>query len=127
MPDRYLLPTLAGRFTGRPECWRRHVDRHVFFWTDVRRRDAFALACVRLRRGSTPPPVILAFDTATLLERHPDVAWFATFNTGSTVRGGARVLRDENTLKPVSEYCRGAIAELAIRGRVDVGCARPPP
>jgi hypothetical protein len=66
------------------------------------------------------PPVTLVFDTAALLERHQDSVFFATINTGSTVRGGARVRRDENTLQPVSEYRGGAVAELAIRGRVDV-------
>ncbi len=121
MPDRHLRPTLAGRFAGRPECWRRHVNQHVFFWAEARRRDAFRLACMRMRPGAAAPPVILAFGTAALLESHQDSAFFATINTGSTVRGGARVRRDENTLRPVSEYRGGPIAELAIRGRVDVG------
>jgi hypothetical protein len=125
MPDCRLLPTLAGRFAGRPECWRRHVDRHVFFWAEARRRDAFARACVRLRGEAVAPPAILAFDTAALLEWHRGKAFFATINTGSTVRGGARVLRDENTLLPVQEYRGAAIAELAIRGRVDLACWRP--
>jgi hypothetical protein len=120
MPDRRLLPTLAGRFNGRPACWRRLVNRHVFFWAEAHRRDAFRRACLRLRSGSAGPPVILAFDTAALLERHQDSAFFATINTGSTVRGGARVRRDENTLQPVSGYRGGAVAELAIRGRVDI-------
>jgi hypothetical protein len=120
MPDARLLPTLAGRFAGRPECWRRHVDRHVFFWAEARRRDAFARACARLRGDAIAPPAVLTFGTAELLERHRGVAFFATINTGSTVRGGARVRRDESTLRPVSEYRGGAIAELAIRGRVDV-------
>jgi len=120
MPDPTLLPTLAGGFAGRPECWRRHVDQHVFFWAEVRRRDAFARACMRLRGGSMVPPVILAFDTVALLDQHSDIAYFTAFNTGSTLRGGARVLRDENTLRPVAEYRRGAIVELAIRGRVDM-------
>jgi hypothetical protein len=125
MPDARLLSTLAGRFTGRPECWRRHIDRHVFFWADARRRDSFARACVRLRGEAIAPPAILAFDTAALLERYRGVAFFATINTGSTVRGGARVRRDENTLLPVQVYRGGAIAELAIRGRVDLACWRP--
>ncbi len=116
MPDDRLLPTLAGAFAGRPEAWRRHVDAHVFFWAEPRRRDAFALACTRLRGAA---PVVLTFDAATLLERHADVAFFATINTGSTIRGGARVRRDENTLRAVADYRGGPIAELAIRGRVD--------
>ena len=120
MPDHRLLPTLAGKFHGQPECWRRHVNTHVFFWTEERRRDAFARACVRLRRTSAAPPVVLAIETAALLERHATVTYFATINTGSTVRGGARVRRDETTLLPVAEYRRGSVAELAIRGRVDL-------
>jgi hypothetical protein len=40
MPDGRLLPTLAGAFAARPDLWRQHVDRHVFFWTEARRRDA---------------------------------------------------------------------------------------
>jgi hypothetical protein len=122
MPDRRLLPTLAGAFAGHPELWRQHVDRHVFFWTEARRRDAFTRACVRLRGTGGPTPVTLAFDTAALLERYGELAFFATINTGSTVRGGARVRRDENTLRPVAEYQSGAIAELAIRGRVELAC-----
>ncbi len=126
MPDRQLLPTLAGSFAGRPECWRQYVDQHVFFWVEARRRDAFARACMRLRGGSVPSPVIVTFDTAALLERHSAIAYFASFNTGSTVRGGARVLRDENTLRSVKEYSRGAVAELAIRGRVHTSwCLHP--
>ena len=60
----------------------------------------------------------LTIDTAALLERHGEIAFFATINTGSTVRGGARARRDEDTLRPVADYRSGAIAELAIRGRV---------
>ena len=118
MPDPRLLPTLAGRFAGRPACWRRHVNRHVFFWAEARRRDAFWRACIRMRNDAVAHPVVLAFDTAALLERHQETVFFATINTGSTVRGGARVRRDENTLRPVSAYRGGTIAELAIRGRV---------
>jgi len=121
MPDRRLTPTLAGRFAGYPQGWRQHVNRHVFFWAEARRRDAFRRACMRMRADAPAPPVMLAFDTASLLERHQDSAFFATINTGSTVRGGGRVRRDENTLQPVSAYRGGTIAELAIRGRVDVG------
>jgi Family of unknown function (DUF7002) len=124
MPDHGLLPTLAGCFAGRPECWRRHIDGHVFFWADARRRDAFVRACVRLRGGAVAPPAILACDTVALLERHSHRAFFATINTGSTMRGGARVRRDENTLRPVAEYRGGVVAELAIRGQVDAVCIR---
>ncbi len=119
MPDHRLTPTLAGRFAGQPDLWRRHVDSHVFFWAEARRRDAFIRACVRLRARPGPPPVTLAIETAALLARHGAIAWFATINTGSTVRGGARARRDENTLRPVTGYRCGPVAELAIRGRVD--------
>jgi hypothetical protein len=121
MPDRHLVPTLAGVFAGRPELWRSHVDSHVFFWAEARRRDPFIRACIRLRASSGPSPVILAIDTAALLARHGAIAWFATINTGSTMRGGARARRDENTLRPVTDYQMGPVAELAIRGRVDLG------
>ena len=120
MPDHRLLPTLGGTFAGRPDLWRSHVDRHVFFWVEPRRRDAFVRACIRLRRQSRAPPVIIAVDTAALLDRHGTIAAFATINTGSTVRGGARARRDENTLRPVAAYRSGTVAELAIRGRVDL-------
>jgi hypothetical protein len=120
MPDGRLLPTLAGAFAARP-----HVDRHVFFWTEARRRDAFFRACTRLRGTSWPPPVVLAFDTASLLKQHGGIAFFATVNTGSTVGAGARTRRDENTLRPVAEYRSGEIAELAIRGRVALACLDP--
>jgi hypothetical protein len=125
MADHRLLPTLAGAFAGRPEAWRRHVNGHVFFWTEARRRDAFARACHRLRGAARPPPVVLTIDTAALLNRHRAATLFATINTGSTVRGGARVRRDEHTLRPVEEYRGGAIAELAIRGSVDRAVVMP--
>ncbi len=121
MPDHRLAPTLAGHFAGQPAAWRRHVDRHVFFWTEPRRRDAFARACVRLRGGAGGAPVMLSIDTVALLERHGAIAFFATINTGSTVRAGARVRRDERTFRSVIDYRSGPIAELAIRGRVDLG------
>jgi hypothetical protein len=120
MPDHRLLPTLGGTFAGRPDLWRSHVDRHIFFWVEPRRRDAFVRACTRLRRQSRAPPVVLTVDTSTLLEGHGVIAWFATINTGSTLRGGARARRDETTLRPIAHYRSGAAAELAIRGRVDL-------
>ncbi len=126
MPDHLLMPTLAGVFAGRPAEWRRHVDRHVFFWTEPRRRDAFVRACIRLRSRSGPPPVILTMDTAELLEHHESIAFFARINTGSTVRGGARVRRDENTLQRIAGYRSGRIAELAIRGRVELSATLDP-
>jgi hypothetical protein len=120
MPDHRLLPTLSGIFAGQPDLWRRHIDTHVFFWAEPRRRDAFACACVRLRASRSPPPTTLAIDTAALLRRHSAIAYFARVNTGSTVRGGARSRRDENTLQPVTKYRAGPVAELAIRGRIDL-------
>jgi hypothetical protein len=118
MQDHRLLPTLAGGFAGRPDLWRHHVDRHVFFWAEERRRDAFMRACMRLRDAPVRSPVTLTIDTAALLARHGAIAFYATFNIGSTVRGGARVPRDESTLRPVADYRRGPVAELAIRGHV---------
>lgn len=123
MADRWLVPTLSGRFAGRPDLWRAHINAHVFFWTEERRRDAFVRACMRLRARSDAapgraPPQVLAFDTAALLDQHGASAYFARFNTGSTVRGGARVRRDETTLAPVASYRSGPVAELAIRGCV---------
>jgi hypothetical protein len=64
--------------------------------------------------------VTLCIDTAMLLARHVQIAVFATINSGSTVRGGARARRDETTLRPVTNYRSGAVAELAIRGRVEL-------
>jgi hypothetical protein len=119
MRDQRLLPALAGAFAGRPDLWRRHVDRHVFFWTEERRRDAFARACTRLR-DAPRPPVTLTIDTSELLDRHGLIAFFSTINTGSTVRGGARARRDEGTLRPIGDYRAGPVAEMAIRGRVDL-------
>jgi hypothetical protein len=123
MEDRWLAPTLSGAFAGHPEAWRRHVNAHVFFWTEQRRRDAFLRACLRLRAKSSTaaddaPPAVLAVETARLLARHGDSAYFARINTGSTVRGGARTRRDETTLAPVAGYRSGPVAELAIRGCV---------
>jgi hypothetical protein len=120
MPDHRLLPALAGAFTGSPHLWRQHVDQHVFFWAEQHRRDAFIRACARLRAAPRRPPVTLAVQTSALLARHGRIAFFATINTGSTVRGGARARRDESTLRPVADYRSGPVAELAIRGRVDL-------
>jgi hypothetical protein len=132
MTDRRLAPTLAGVFAGHPEAWRGHIDSHVFFWTEERRRDAFIRACMRLRARNNAasgraPPCVLALDTAALLGRHGENAFFARFNTGSTVRGGGRVRRDETTLAWVTGYRSGPVAELAIRGCVQLGglYARP--
>jgi hypothetical protein len=120
MPDHRLLPSLGGAYAGQPDLWRRHVDHHVFFWAEKRRRDSFLNACIRLRSGACKPPVVLEVDTATLLMRHAEIAFFAQINVGSTVRGGARARRDQTTLRPASDYRSGAVAELAIRGRVDL-------
>jgi len=123
MTDARLTASLAGRFAGRPEAWRRHIDSHVFFWSEVRRRDAFRGACQRLRAVSrtvpgTVAPCALAIDTAALLAHCGDRVFFARINTGSPMRGGARARRDETTLAPVATYVSGPVAELAIRGRV---------
>ena len=115
MPDLQLTPTLAGSFAGRPDLWRRHINQHVFFWAQERRCTAFIRACMRLRDPSNAHPVTLAIDTATLLVRHSSFAFYATVNTGSTVRGGARIRRDDATFHPV--------AEIAIRGCVDLECS----
>jgi hypothetical protein len=124
MNDARLLPTLAGSFVGNPRAWRRHVNAHVFFWAEERRRDAFMQACMRLRMRSGTPPRVLAIDSAALLKRHAANAFFARINTGSTVRGGGRVRRDENTLAPVATYRSGPVAELAIREPVSLDNAR---
>ncbi len=123
MADPPLTATLAGSFAGRPDAWRRHIDAHVFFWPEPRRRDGFVRACARLRaRGSvgsdTAPPRVLAIDTAALLRRHGASAFFARINTGAVLRGGARVRRDETTFMSVADYKSGPVAELAIRASV---------
>jgi len=122
MPDHRLSPTLAGAFTGRPDLWRAHIDRHVFFWVTEDRRDRFLRACVRLRArdatGPVPTPVVIAFDTAVLLAMHAEVASFSRINVGSTVRGGARTRRDETTLRPVLRWRGEPAVELAIHGPV---------
>jgi len=123
MADQRLAPTLAGGFAGRPGAWRAHINAHVFFWTEPRRRDAFVAACLRLRSRSaaapgTAPPLVLAIDTAGLLRQHASTAFVARINAGSTVRGGARARRDEATFEQIACYRSGTRAELAIRGRV---------
>jgi len=122
MPDAALTPTLRGRYAGRPDLWRAHIDQHVFFWLSEDRRDRFLRACFRLRslgfsgRGATP--VAIEVDTATLLTTQSEAAYFSSFNTGSTVRGGARVTRDEHTFRPIASWRREPAVELAIRGAV---------
>lgn len=117
MPDERLRPTLAGPFRDQPDTWRRHINAHVFFWTEPRRRDAFLRACQRFRPCAAAP-VVLEFDTASLLAGHAAFAFWSRINTGSTVRGGARTRRDENTLQSVGSYRSGPVAELAVRGPV---------
>ncbi|HEY1930737.1 MAG TPA: hypothetical protein VGG99_01880 [Acetobacteraceae bacterium] len=123
MQDHRLLPTLAGRFARRPEAWRRHINAHVFCWTEPRRRDAFVRACLRWD-GGRATPVVLEIDTAALLRIHGDRAFWSRINAGSTVRGGGRVRRDEATLAPVSQYRSGPVAELAVRGPMALGVPR---
>jgi uncharacterized protein DUF7002 len=123
MPDARLNPTLAGGFAGRPDLWRAHIDRHVFFWVAEDRRDRFLRACVRLRPGSAATPVVIAVDTLALLHGHGEAAFFSCINTGSTLRGGARTRRDETTLQALPLWRGERAAELAIRGPVPLTCA----
>lgn len=135
MRDAQLTPWLRGRFTGRPDLWRAHVDEHVFFWLCPRRRDAFVDATRRERRrswraaglgGPPPEPVVLRFDLAALLERHGAIARASLINSGSMVLG--KTWRDEATFRPVAEWDgtwatpggarRPRAAELAIAGSV---------
>ena len=121
MADAKIAPSLQGAFAGQPARWRALIDSQVFFWPDPARRDSFLRACVRDRRRSRAapldtPPAVLAFRTEALLAAQGDNAYYATFNTGSTVRGAARARRDENTFRPVASYRSGPAAELAVRG-----------
>jgi|HubBroStandDraft_1064217.scaffolds.fasta_scaffold45777_2 hypothetical protein len=122
MRDERLCPTLTGTFSGRPDLWRAHINRHVFFWVSEDRRDRFIKACIRLRgRGALGPgdaPVVIELDTAVLLEAHSTAAFFSLINAGSTVRGGARARRDETTLRALSDWRGERVVELAILGPV---------
>jgi hypothetical protein len=122
MRDERLIPTLTGMFSGRPDLWRAHINRHVFFWVSEDRRDRFINACVRLRArgapGSGEAPVVIELDTASLLEVYQSRAFFSLINTGSAVRGGARAWRDETTLRAVRDWRGERVVELAIRGPV---------
>jgi hypothetical protein len=122
MQDERLGPTLTGTFSGRPDLWRAHINRHVFFWMSEDRRDRFIKACARLRaRGVLGPgaaPLVIELDTGSLLRAHHEVAFFSLINTGSTVRGGARARRDETTLRAVRGWQGERAVELAIRGSV---------
>ena len=124
MPDERLRPTLSGKFADRPDLWRDHINRHVFFWVSTDRRDRFLSACAKSRArgaiGTGCAPVVIELDTASLLAAHPDAAFFSRINTGSTVRGGARTRRDETTLRPVHAWRGERAVELAIRGPVAV-------
>jgi hypothetical protein len=128
MRDEALRPTLAGAFFGQPGLWRAHLNQHVFFWASEDRRDRFITACMRLRaRGVLGPggePVVMAIDTEALLAAHRSDAFFSVINTGSTVRAGARVRRDETTLRRVAEWRGERPVELAIRGPVALAAVR---
>ena len=99
MPNDRLGPTLAGAFSGRPDLWRAHIDRHVFFWVAEDRRDRFLRACVRARArgaaGGVPAPVVIAVDTALLLETHGETAFYSKItrvrqSAAAPERGGTR-------------------------------------
>lgn len=125
MPDARLMPTLRGRYAGRPDLWRAMVDNHVFFWAAEDRLVRFLAATARERRRAqpgAPEPVVLWFDTARLLAEHGTATLYTTINSGSTV-GRGRARRDERTFRPVAEYARGPVAELAIPGRVGLEMA----
>ena len=134
MPDAKITPSLHGEFAGQPARWRALIDSQVFFWPDPARRDSFLRACIRDRRRSRgapldTPPAVLAFRTEALLAALADHAYYATFNTGSTVRGAARARRNEDTFRPVAAYRSGPVAELAIRAAVSsavLAAARSP-
>lgn len=123
MADARLAPTLRGVFAGQPAVWRAFIDSRVFFWATPARRDAFLRAVIRARARSPglpgrERPHVLAIDTAALLRAHAAEASITRINSGSTVRGGARVVRDEATFQPVAAFRGGPVAELAIRGQV---------
>jgi hypothetical protein len=124
MRDERLCPTLAGTFSGRPDLWRGHINRNVFFWVSEDRRDRFISACIRSRaRGAMSPgraPVMIELETTSLLATHREAAFFASINTGSTIRGGARARRDETTLRLLSDWRGQRVVELAIRGQVNL-------
>jgi hypothetical protein len=61
---------------------------------------------------------VLAIDTAALLRRHDASTFFSRINTGSVLRGGARVRRDDTTFVSVANYQSGPVAELAIKAPV---------
>jgi len=128
MRDAALRPTLGGAFAEQPALWRAHINRHVFFWVTADRRDRFIAAVARARaRSSAAPsaaaPVTFAVPTAKLLDAYGTHASFSTVNTGSTLRGGGRIRRDETTLQSVSRFRGGPVAELAIRAPVDLRTA----
>lgn len=123
MHDEALLPSLRGAYAGRPDLWRAMIDRRVFFWADPERCRRFLRAVRREReRSRSAPcraePIVLAFDTASLLRVHGARASYSAFNTGSTVRGAKRAARDETTFRPVAAYAGGRVAELAVEDRV---------
>jgi hypothetical protein len=122
MRDDRLRPTLAGCFVERPDLWRDHINRHVFFWLSEDRRDRFLKACERLRAAGRidagRAPVVIEIDTATLLRDLAHAAYFSLFNTGSTARGGARARRDENTFRSLRTWHGERAVELAIRAPV---------
>lgn len=127
MRDQRLLPSLHGRFAGDAAAWRGFVDAHVFFWADEARVAGFVGATRRMRQAQepgAPPPVLLEFDTAALLAGLAAPAFFTRVNSGSTLRGGARIIRDEALFQPVAAWRAGRAAELAVRGPVPAGALR---
>ncbi len=120
MPDHRLLPTLDGNFAGQPEQWRRHVDRHVFFWTDSappRRLRAGVRAAApdggcgagRAHRRYSHPARTAFHDRLLRHDQHriDRPRRCAGCDVTRTRCGRRRSTRG------------GAVAELAIRGKVD--------
>jgi hypothetical protein len=118
MRDAALTRTLAGAFSGRPDLWRDHINRHVFFWVTPDRRDRFINACLRLRGKGARAPVVMEIATASLPFAH---TFFSLINSGSAIRGGGRTRRDETTLRPLHTWRGERVAELAVRGPVPLG------
>ena len=123
MADRPLTATLAGSFAGRPDAWRRHIDAHVFFWPEPRRRDGFVRACARLRaRGSVgrdPHPRACLRSTPRRCSAGTARARSSRASTRAPCFAVAPASRrDETTFVPVADYRSGPVAELAIKAPV---------
>ena len=103
MPAAALERCLLGMTAAE---WYATINSRVFFWLDPERLNRQRRACMRR------PQVVLAVDTASLVEAHASRIDVTPFNTGSARRKPAR--RGAATFVPVRAWMRSGWESEAV-------------